>query len=103
VGKGQGWKEMTRKATTLGGQLCKRCNRVLGASSDPCLCTDAQLDQFDSESEADQQTVNRMLHITKGPHAVQTEHWGELVKLYSQNIPLAERNGVPSPFKSTGV
>ena len=91
---------MTRKATTYGGQLCSRCNRILGASSDPCQCTDAQLDQFDSESEADQQAVNRMLFIAKDPQDVQAKHWSELMQLYRQNTQLAERNGVPSPFKT---
>jgi hypothetical protein len=91
---------MTRKATTHGGQLCSRCNRILGASLDPCQCTEGQLDQFDSESEGDQQAVNRMLFITKGPQDVQAKHWSELMQLYRQNTQLAERNGVPSPFKT---
>jgi len=94
---------MNRKATSHNGQLCDRCNRILNASSDSCRCTDAQLEQFASESKADQQTVNRMLFIAMAPLALQTENWSELMQLYGQNTQLAKRNGVPSPFGSTGV
>ena len=90
---------MARKATALGGDVCFRCNRTLAAPNQ-CRCTDAQLDQFLSESEDDQKAVNRMLFISSAPHQVQMERWGELQKLYTQNEQLAARNGVRSPFGS---
>ena len=91
--------QMHRKATSMEGQLCNRCNRTISG----CGCTDAQLDQFLAESESDQKIVNRMLFISNAPPEIQKKDWSELIKLYKDNGQLAMRNGVASPFLSTGI
>lgn len=53
---------MNRRASTLG--VCERCHGFVSPSNTgvvACACTDAQLDQFTSESHEDQKLVSGML------------------------------------------
>ena len=94
------------------GLNCRRCRGFAlapNASLIKCTCTQAQLDQFTSESDQDQMVVTKMLFLhrltneSSVPIGQRQSHVRDLMGLYKNNEQLAIRNGVPSPFITTGV
>ena len=100
-----------RIANTDDGVNCFRCQGFVSPSSTKvvrCACTDVQLIQFASESQADQRLVTDMLFMqlmaddNKRQMSERKKHNKKLQKLYKENEQLAKRNGVRNPFVTTG-
>jgi hypothetical protein len=94
------------------GLNCRRCRGFAEAPNDSlikCTCTDAQLEPFTFESDQDQMIVTKMLFLLRltnegsVPLGQRQGYLRDLMRLYRDNEQLSIRNGVPSPFITTGT
>ena len=99
---------MDRRASL--SNVCDRCMDFVKSSGGDlgCSCSEAQLDQFLTETHEDQKLVRKMLFLGRcSEEAIQPmderkKATKELQTLSGSHEPLAIRNGVRSPFLSLG-